>query len=142
VEAGATELVLLHHGRGEAELGSADGTHVPTMPPPRKTTSNLLAIVPAVYSGGREQPPMSPVVIVLAVAGLVVGVGVGYDAERWGRNINGWSLAGASSVSSRSERGSWCATRRPSAAGRRSGAAARDVALASAASPPGPAAIA
>ena len=38
---------------------------------------------------------MSPVVIVLVVVGLVVGVGVGYDAERWGRNINGWSLAGA-----------------------------------------------
>jgi hypothetical protein len=38
---------------------------------------------------------MSPVVIVLIVLGLVVGVGVGYDAERWGRNINGWSLAGA-----------------------------------------------
>ena len=38
---------------------------------------------------------MSPVVIVLVVVGLVVGVGVGYDAERWGRNIIGWSLAGA-----------------------------------------------
>jgi hypothetical protein len=38
---------------------------------------------------------MSPVVIVLIVLGLVIGVGLGYDAERWGRNINGWSLVGA-----------------------------------------------
>jgi hypothetical protein len=30
MEAGTAELVLLHHGGGEAELGSADGAHVPT----------------------------------------------------------------------------------------------------------------
>jgi hypothetical protein len=38
---------------------------------------------------------MSPVVIVLIGLGLVIGVGLGYDAERWDRNINAWSLAGA-----------------------------------------------
>jgi hypothetical protein len=38
---------------------------------------------------------MSPAELVLVVAGLVIGVGVGYDAERWGRSVNLWSLAGA-----------------------------------------------
>jgi uncharacterized membrane protein len=38
---------------------------------------------------------MNPVVIVLIVAGLVFGIGIGYDAERWDRDINAWSLAGA-----------------------------------------------
>jgi hypothetical protein len=33
--------------------------------------------------------------IVLAVVGLAIGVGVGYDAERWDRSVNAWSLAGA-----------------------------------------------
>jgi uncharacterized membrane protein len=60
---------------------------------------------------------MSPVVIVLAVAGLVVGVGVGYDAERWGRNINGWSLAGA--VFSVVALGTWLVVRHQEAERRR-----------------------
>ncbi|MGA2282675.1 MAG: hypothetical protein ABSH07_03200 [Candidatus Dormibacteria bacterium] len=38
---------------------------------------------------------MSPLELTLVIVGLVVGVGVGYDAERWDRNINAWSLAGA-----------------------------------------------
>lgn len=38
---------------------------------------------------------MSPLVIVLVLLGLVIGVGLGYDAERWDRSINAWSLAGA-----------------------------------------------
>jgi hypothetical protein len=38
---------------------------------------------------------MNPMELGLVVAGLVIGVGVGYDAERWGRNVNLWSLAGA-----------------------------------------------
>jgi hypothetical protein len=65
---------------------------------------------------------MSPVVIVLVVAGLVVGVGVGYDAERWGRNINGWSLAGA--VFSVVALGAWLAVRHREAERRRAAALA------------------
>jgi len=38
---------------------------------------------------------MNGVELGLVVAGLVIGVGVGYDAERWGRSVNLWSLAGA-----------------------------------------------
>ncbi|MGO8687361.1 MAG: hypothetical protein ACLQT7_09335 [Candidatus Dormibacteria bacterium] len=38
---------------------------------------------------------MNTVELALVVAGLVIGVGVGYDAERWGRSVNLWSLAGA-----------------------------------------------
>ena len=60
---------------------------------------------------------MSPVVIVLVVVGLVVGVGVGYDAERWGRNINGWSLAGA--VFSVVALGAWLVVRHQEAERRR-----------------------
>jgi uncharacterized membrane protein len=33
--------------------------------------------------------------IVLILAGLLIGVVVGYDAERWDRNVNAWSLIGA-----------------------------------------------
>ncbi len=38
---------------------------------------------------------MNTVEIVLILAGLVIGVGVGYDAERWDRSVNAWSLVGA-----------------------------------------------
>ena len=38
---------------------------------------------------------MNPVELALVVAGLVIGVAIGYDAERWGQNVNLWSLAGA-----------------------------------------------
>jgi uncharacterized membrane protein len=38
---------------------------------------------------------MTPLEFALVIAALVIGVGVGYDAERWDRNVNAWSLAGA-----------------------------------------------
>jgi len=60
---------------------------------------------------------MSPVVIVLIVLGLVVGFGLGYDAERWGRSINGWSLAGA--VFSVFALGAWLVVRHQEAGRRR-----------------------
>jgi hypothetical protein len=60
---------------------------------------------------------MSPVVIVLIALGLVIGIGLGYDAERWGRSINGWSLAGA--VFSVIALGAWLAVRHQEAERRR-----------------------
>jgi uncharacterized membrane protein len=37
---------------------------------------------------------MTPIELLVAFVALAVGVFLGYDAERWDRNVNGWSLAG------------------------------------------------
>jgi hypothetical protein len=60
---------------------------------------------------------MSPAELVLVLAGLVIGVGIGYDAERWGRGVNLWSLAGA--LFSVLALAAWLLVRHQDAAGRR-----------------------
>ena len=37
---------------------------------------------------------MTPLEILLSLVELCIAIAVGYDAERWGRSVNLWSLAG------------------------------------------------
>jgi hypothetical protein len=37
---------------------------------------------------------VTPIELLVAFVALAVGLFLGYDAERWDRNVNGWTLAG------------------------------------------------
>jgi hypothetical protein len=60
---------------------------------------------------------MTPLEILIAIVELALGVWVGYDAERWDRDVNLWALAGA--VLSVVGLGLWLAVRHAEAERRR-----------------------